>query len=72
MTWRFHFPLRNYDFKENHMSLKDRQMSRSLVEVETEPKLPVVWLAEPRPPQHRVALGGCQPSSVIVGSKSKW
>ena len=25
----------------------------------------------PRPPQHRVALGGCQPNSAIGGSKSK-
>ena len=32
--------------KESHLSLKDRQKSRSLVGVETEPKLPV-FLAEP-------------------------
>ena len=36
-----------FHLKENNLSLKDRQKSRSLVGVETEPKLPVVWLVEP-------------------------
>ena len=38
---------KSFHLKENHRSLKDRQRSRSLVGVETEPKLPVVCLAEP-------------------------
>ena len=59
--------------KENHLSLKDRKMSRSLVEVFKTGAQSTCGVASrtPRPPQHRVALGGCQPNSVIVGSKSK-
>ena len=49
LIWRYSalYSPQTFHLKENHLSLKDRQRSRSLVGFDTEPRLPVVWLAEP-------------------------
>ena len=61
-----------FHLKENHLSLKDRQ-KESILGWSWNGAQATCGAASrtPRPPQHRVALGGCQPNSAIGGSKSK-